>query len=292
MQNAVGVMVDKYMSGKSFIIVGGGNMGASMVRGILRQQLLKPEEMIIIEPSDDRRRGLGDALGIRTGANVAELSGCSVGAVLFAIKPQVAESVCSEYCYFVGAETLVLSCMAGITVENLSKWLGSVGSKGGVPGKISVVRFMPNLPAQVGRAMTVYYANEAVTEEGLLFVRDVLTSFGEAVQVQYEQLINSATAVAGSGTGYLAYILEHYIGAARDVGFTEAEATLLVRESVEGAMALWHERKVDPSVLRQEVTSPGGTTEAAIAVFDELGLGRALRQGVRRAYERAEELAK
>jgi pyrroline-5-carboxylate reductase len=282
-------MVDKYMSGKSFVIVGGGNMGASMVRGIIRRQLLKPHEMIVIEPGDDRRKELRDTLGIETGSNVDELRGCSVGAVLFAIKPQVAQSVCSEYREFLGAETLVLSCMAGITVKNLNEWLGSVG---GADGVRSVIRFMPNLPAQVGRSMSVYYANEAVTEQGLSFVQDVLASFGEALQVQQERLINSATAVAGSGTGYLAYILEHYIGAARDVGFTEEEATLLVRESVEGAMALWSERSVYPSVLRQEVTSPGGTTEAAIAVFDELGLGRALRQGVRRAYERAEELAK
>jgi pyrroline-5-carboxylate reductase len=280
-------MVDRYMSGRSFVIVGGGNMGASMVRGIIRQQLFKPHEIIVIEPGDDRRKELRDALGIETSANVDDLRGRSIGAVLFAIKPQVAESVCSGYRELVEPETLVLSCMAGITVKNLNDWLD-----GGAAERRSIVRFMPNLPAQVGRSMSVYYSNEAVTEQGLLFVRDVLTSFGEALQVDEERLINSATAVAGSGTGYLAYLLEHYIGAARDVGFTEAQATLLVRESVEGAMALWNERKVDPSVLRREVTSPGGTTEAAIAVFDELGLGRALRQGVRRAYERAEELAK
>lgn len=280
-------MVNSSMSHGSFVVVGGGNMGASMVRGIIRQHLFKPDEIIVIEPGDLRRKELQDALGVQTGASVSDLCGREIGAVLFAVKPQVAQSVCSQYGELVGPETMVLSCMAGITVRNLSDWLGK-----GAAGSSSIVRFMPNLPAQVGRSMSVYYASEGVSREGLLFVQNVLTSFGQALHVQEERLINSATAVAGSGTGYVAYILEHYIGAAIDAGFTETEATHLVRESVEGAMALWNERKVDPSVLRKEVTSPGGTTEAAIAVFDDLGLGKALRKGVRRAYERAEELAK
>jgi pyrroline-5-carboxylate reductase len=280
-------MVDSVMSRGSFVVVGGGNMGASMVRGIIRRQLFKPKEIIVIEPGDSRRKELQDDLGIETGASFSELRGREIGAVLFAVKPQVAEVVCSQYVELVGPETMVLSCMAGITVRNLSDWLGS-----DVAASRSIVRFMPNLPAQVGRSMSVYYAGEGVSQEGLSFVQNVLTSFGDALRVHEERLINSATAVAGSGTGYVAYILEHYVGAAMDAGFTEIDATHLVRQSIEGAMALWNERKVDPSVLRREVTSPGGTTEAAIAVFDEQGLGKALRNGVRRAYERAEELAK
>lgn len=279
-------MADNFMSDRSFIVVGGGNMGASMVRGIIRRQLFEPHKIVVVEPSDVRRKELHKTLGVETGASVGELQG-HPGVVLFAVKPQVAQSVCSEYVDILEAETIVLSCMAGITVRNLNDWLGNGDGK-----SRSIVRFMPNLPAQVGRSMSVYFASEAVSQEGVFFVQNVLTSFGQALQVQEERLINSATAVAGSGTGYVAYLLEHYIGAAMEVGFTEEEATQLVRESVEGAMALWNERKIDPSVLRKEVTSPGGTTEAAIAVFDELGLGMALRKGVRRAYERAEELAK
>lgn len=282
MQNAVEKMGNHFMSERSFVVVGGGNMGASMVRGIIRRQLFKQHEIVVIEPGDVRRKELKDTLGIETVASAAGLHRRKIGVVLFAVKPQVAKSVCSEYGELIGPETLVLSCMAGITVRNLGDWLGCR----------SIVRFMPNLPAQVGRSMSAYYPSEEVSQEELAFVQNVLTSFGEALQVQEERLINSATAVAGSGTGYVAYILEHYIGAAMEVGFTEAEANQLVRESVEGAMALWNDRKVDPAVLRKEVTSPGGTTEAAIAVFDELELGRALRMGVRRAYERAEELAK
>jgi pyrroline-5-carboxylate reductase len=280
------------------VVVGGGNMGASMVQGVIGKGLFDAKEIMVIEPDVVRQKKLSVDLGVCVCGNHREyeaLCGTESGieVLLWAIKPQIAEVVVPEYGHLVNKETVILSCMAGIALSKLEAWLDSKRNDE-IQKNLGwqIVRFMPNLPAQIGHSMSVYYLGSNVSSQGRKLAQEFLCSFGQVLEVVKEELVNSATAVAGSGTGYVAYILENYIVAACELGFTTDEAITLVYESMMGALLLWKHRQIDPAVLRREVTSPGGTTEAAIRVFQEAGLGDILRAGIHQACARALELAK
>jgi pyrroline-5-carboxylate reductase len=283
---------------RPLLVVGGGNMGASMIKGILAQGVVSPNELKVVEPDVQRAEQLRKQLEpCKVYTSLLELqtdsSVLSLGSILFAVKPQVAAAVCIEYASVVTENTLILSCMAGISERSLRSWCFGRSDAG------NVIRFMPNLPAQIGKSMTVYHFSEncgtksdlAPYQHGATdFACQLFESFGKALQVKDEVLLNSATAIAGSGTGYLAYIFEHYVAVAQELGFTYEQASLLVKETVMGAVLLWDERNVLPQQILKEVTSPGGTTAAAVAKFVELHLGESLQIGIKKAFERSKEL--
>jgi pyrroline-5-carboxylate reductase len=216
---------------------------------------------------------------------VAESADTRVGSasvVVLCVKPQQANEAMAGVRPFLGAGQTVLSIMAGVTLASLRSGLG----------RAAFVRAMPNTPAQIGLGMTVYCAGEDVGTEGLVKVEALLKACGEALRVADEDAIDAATAISGSGPAYVFFLAEHWSEAAKRLGFSADQAALLVRQTLLGATELWKRQGLSPAVLREQVTSKGGTTAAALEAFREWRVGEGLEEGIGRAYRRAKELAR
>jgi pyrroline-5-carboxylate reductase len=177
---------------------------------------------------------------------------------------------------------VVVSIMAGVPIAALQSGLGHE----------AVVRVMPNTPAQVGLGMNVYHAAPAVGSAQLRAVEALLQASGEALAVQDEDAIDAATAISGSGPAYVFYVAEHWMNAATALGFSAEQAAQLVQQTLIGATALWKEARVPVATLREQVTSKGGTTAAALEHFEQHQVGAHLEGGMARAYQRAKELGR
>ncbi len=159
-------------------------------------------------------------------------------------------------------------------------------------GQQALVRVMPNTPAQVGLGMSVYCADPAVTPQQQEAVEKLFQASGATLAVESEDAIDAATAVSGSGPAYVFFLAEHWMKAAGKLGFSEAQAELLVQQTLAGATELWKRLGVPAGTLREQVTSKGGTTAAALDSFRESGVGPGIEDGVVQAYRRAKELGR
>ena len=159
-------------------------------------------------------------------------------------------------------------------------------------GHTKVVRIMPNTPAQLAQGMSVFHAAKEVNSTEKTLVKQLLDSCGKCFEVQSETMIDAATAISGSGPAYLFYLGEQMVKAAMELGFSESEASQIVQQTIFGSAQLWLHSGESPGTLRQRVTSPGGTTAAAIEKFDDMNIGPGIRQGIHQAFLRAVELSK
>jgi pyrroline-5-carboxylate reductase len=261
-----------------YLFIGGGNMGHALASALIRQGVCLPGNIGVADPFPEARRR-AEALGCvvtetptRTDARV----------VVLAVKPQQAAEAMAALAGRLEARQVVVSIMAGVKVAAIQA----------ATGHRAVVRVMPNTPAQVGLGMNVYHAAPGVTADQLAPVDALLRASGEALAVGSEDLIDAATAVSGSGPAYVFYFAEHWMRAAEGMGFTGDQARLLVQQTLKGATELWRSSGATPGVLRQQVTSKGGTTAAAIESMESAQVGSAIQTGVQRAYERAKELGR
>jgi pyrroline-5-carboxylate reductase len=262
------------------IFIGGGNMGYALAAALIGRGVSRPDQVLVVDPAPAARKR-AEALGCPTAANsdgrVAE------GRVLvLAVKPQGMAEALAPLRGRLRPEQVVVSIMAGVRIGTIQAALGHS----------AVVRVMPNMPAQVGLGMAVFHAHASVQSGQLASVDALLKASGEVLRVESEDLIDAATAVSASGPAYVYYVAEHWIRAAQQVGFTEAQAVLLVRQTLKGATALWQSVGTAPGRLREQVTSKGGTTAAALDAFAAAGVGTGIEAGVRSAYERAKELGR
>jgi len=263
-----------------FAFIGGGNMGRAMATALVERRVCEANELLVVDPDDacrERLRPLGCALAGQADARVSQAR-----VVVLAVKPQGAKEVMASVRPQLRPGQVVLSIMAGVPLAALREGLGHG----------ALVRSMPNTPAQIGLGMTVYVADPTVGEEGLTRVEALLGACGETVRVDGEDAIDAATAVSGSGPAYVFYLAEHWIAAARRLGFSEADATRLVRQTLLGATELWKRSGTAAGTLREQVTSKGGTTAAALDMFRERKVGEGLEAGIGRAYARAKELSR
>src|SRR5262249_21556760 len=252
----------------------------ALAAALIRQGVSKPAEVLVVEPVEVVRE-----LVERLGCAVAEVPDERVGeadVVVLAVKPQQSREAIGELKPVLKPGQVVVSIMAGVRLAALQEGLDHE----------AVVRVMPNTPAQVGLGMNVYHAAPAVSARQQESVEDLLKASGEVLSVQSEDAIDAATAVSGSGPAYVFYLAEHWVAAAIKLGFTEPEATQLVQQTLIGATALWRSASTAPATLREQVTSKGGTTAAALEVFEQSGMGGAVEGGVARAYQRAKELGR
>jgi pyrroline-5-carboxylate reductase len=263
-----------------YAFIGGGNMGTAMAAALIGKGVCEASDILVVDPEEQARERLA-ALGCQVGAEIDKEVG-SAPVVLLAVKPQSAGSVLASLQEVLRAGQVVVSIMAGITLATLREGLDHK----------ALVRVMPNTPAQVGLGMNVYHAAPAVSATQLRAVEALLQACGETLAVASEDAIDAATAVSGSGPAYVFYIAEHWVKAARELGFTEQEAEHLVQQTLIGATALWREQGVPPATLREKVTSKGGTTAAALELFQQHRVGAHFEDGVRRAYQRAKELGR
>jgi len=265
--------------GMEYAFIGGGNMGRAMVSALLHQKVRAAAELIVVEPDRANRERIGEL-----GVAVLERAGGPIGSaavVVLCVKPQQAGEVMAELRPCLRPGQTVLSIMAGVSLAKLREGLG----------QRALVRAMPNTPAQIGLGMTVYCADGDVDPQGLARVEALFRASGETLRVEGEDAIDAATAVSGSGPAYVFYLAEHWGAAAQRLGFTEDQAKLLVQQTLLGATELWKRQALPASALREQVTSKGGTTAAALGEFERRQLGAGIADGIERAYRRAKELS-
>lgn len=264
------------------LLAGAGNMGFALLSGWLDRGL-SPASVIVQDPSPPPRiKQTLDTHGIQVHAEVRAMPK-SPAVILVAVKPQVMDEVFPPLGKLAGRNTVVLSVAAGRPIKGFEASLS--------PG-IAVVRAMPNTPASVGRGITVAVGNAHVTPEQRETCDQLLRAVGEVAWVDDEGLMDAVTAVSGSGPAYVFHLAECMAKAGVDAGLPLALAQQLACWTVAGAGELLHRSDLDPAVLRQNVTSPNGTTYAALQVLmAEDGLAPLMRKTVAAAARRSRELA-
>jgi pyrroline-5-carboxylate reductase len=265
------------------LLAGAGNMGYALLAGWLEGGL-DPRRIVVQEPTPQPRIKQDlDARGIQVQAEVVSLSE-PPAVLLLAVKPQVMDQVLPSLARLVGGKTLVVSIAAGRRIEGLAAHL---------PQGTAVVRAMPNTPASVARGITVAVGNAHVTPAQRETCDHLLRAVGEVAWVDDEALIDAVTAVSGSGPAYVFHLAECLAQAGVAAGLTPELAQQLARWTVAGAGELLHRSDLDAATLRRNVTSPGGTTAAALEVLmADDGLPDLMHKAVAAATQRSRELAK
>lgn len=259
--------------------VGSGVMAEAMIAGILRGGLVRPDQVVSSHPRPERREALEREYGIRTtSGNVEAVRGADV--ILFGIKPQMLGKVGREIGPHLRRGQLVVSVLAGATTAALT----------GIMGHDQVVRSMPNTPARLGKGMTVWYATPATTAAQRAQAAALLGALGVQLEVDDEKMVAMATAVSGTGPTYVFLVMEALIDAAVHLGFPRHVAHDLVIETLEGSTLFAKQSGLHPAELRNMVTSPGGTSAAALHELERGRLRTVLSEAVWASFRRTVEL--
>lgn len=267
------------MNNKKIGFIGAGNMARSLIGGLISSGI-NSDNLYATDPNAEIRNALASDFSIRTFEDNQKLvDECDV--IVFAVKPQLLKEVAAPLTAKDSA--LYLTIAAGITSESLNTWLGS---------NKAIVRAMPNTPSLVLSGATGLYANSRVSDEQKEIAESILRAVGIALWVEDENQLDAVTALSGSGPAYFFMVLEAMEQAAEKLGLPAETARLLAIQTGFGATKLALEVKDDPATLRKNVTSPGGTTEQAIKVFEEQGLTDIFEKAMTAARDKAEELAK
>lgn len=261
-------------------MIGAGMMGEAMIGGLLTHGI-PATHITASEPRPDRRAAMHQQYGITMVASNREAV-ATADVVVFAIKPQLAGVVLPELNGHIPSGALVLSIMAGITIATLRDGLNHA----------AVVRAMPNTPAMIGAGISGWTAVSAVTDLQKSWAQQVLSSLGQAVYVDDEYYINHVTAVSGSGPAYVFLILEAMIDAGVSIGLPRHLAKQLAEQNLLGSMQYALASRKHPAELRNDVTSPAGTTAAGVNAMEKAGLRTAVTEGIKAAFERSIELGK
>ena len=257
--------------------IGGGNMASAIIGGLIHQGL-PASQIEVVEPWAEAREALRKHYGIEAQAEAgAALQ--RAGIVVWAVKPQTFKDAAAQAKAHTQA-ALHLSVAAGIRSDSIAQWLGSE----------RVVRTMPNTPALVGKGMSALYARPAVTAAERQSVEAIMASTGEFLWVESEKQLDAVTALSGSGPAYVFYFLEAMTRAGVGMGLSEQQAHQLAVGTFVGASELARRSDEPPAVLRQRVTSKGGTTYAALQSMEADGVGAAFERAMQAACQRADEL--
>jgi len=258
--------------------IGGGNMASALIGGLLARGV-KRTALCAVEPQPAARRRLAARFKVRVGA-APDARALASDVLVLAVKPQDMRAACAPLSGRLAGQ-LVISIAAGIRLKDLSRWLG---------GHAKLVRSMPNTPALIGAGITGLYASAAVRAADRRRAERILGAVGATVWVKDEGLLDPVTAVSGSGPAYVFWFIEQLAAAGESLGLAPEVARKLALQTVLGAAQLAAGSKEPPRVLRERVTSRGGTTAAALAVFDEARLAEHFRRAVEAASRRGSEL--
>lgn len=258
--------------------LGGGNMASALIGGLLKTGFAA-DDIAVVELSGEGRARLEESFGVRcyAGPDAAALA-CDV--LLLAVKPQQMRDACAPLAPLLGRQ-LVISIAAGLRLADLARWLG---------GHAKLVRAMPNTPALIGAGVTGLCAAPAVSADERASAERILRAVGSTLWIADEAQMDSVTAVSGSGPAYVFLFIEALQRAAADLGFTLAQARQMAIETTLGAARLAAQSDEPASVLRERVTSKGGTTAAALQAMAERGVGDGIVAGVFAADARGREL--
>jgi len=269
---------ESFLNDATIAFIGAGNMARSLISGLLGSGHAAAR-LRASDPAADQRATVA-ALGIEVVEdNAAAIEGAAV--VVLAVKPQVMGTVLSAL--DLDPAQLVISIAAGVPIESLERW--------SAPAQ-PLVRCMPNTPALLGAGITGLFANAAVDAAGRALAERVLGAAGRTLWVAAEPELDAVTAVSGSGPAYFFYLMEAMIDAGEALGLSRAVATELTLETAYGAALMARQRDAEPARLRQNVTSPGGTTERALDILEAAGVRRTLGAAIEGAALRAQELAR
>ncbi|WP_028032415.1 pyrroline-5-carboxylate reductase [Chelativorans sp. J32] len=267
---------------KRVVLVGCGNMGYAMLKGWLAAGKLSASEISVVEPNSDLR-ARAEGHGVSAAAEPGSLGLTEADLIIFAVKPQMIRDVVPNYRSFAPDATF-LSVAAGTAMATFEELLGS---------EAAVIRCMPNTPAAIGKGMLVVFSNRNVRAEVKAFVNDLLTANGAVAGVEDERLMDAVTAVSGSGPAYVFHFIECLTAAGEKAGLPGETAKLLAMQTVYGAAVLAKESGEEPGKLREQVTSPNGTTAAALAILmGEERLQTLVTEAVDAARQRSIELGK
>lgn len=266
---------------KQLAVIGGGIMAEAVLAGILAKALLQPAEIIVGEPLAQRRTYLADRYGVLvTADNLEAAAGAKV--LLLAVKPQVVAVVMASLAPAVDPAVCVLSIVAGLSTAAIREAL---------PVQ-TVIRVMPNTPAQAGEGMCVWVTTPETTPEQMAWGRSVLAALGEELQVSDEKYVDMATAISGSGPAYVFLFIEALADAGVHLGLSRDIATKLAWQTVRGSAIYGQGSNQHPAVLRNMVTSPGGTTAEALDQLEQSGFRAAISKAVTACYEKTLQLGK
>ncbi|KAF0810960.1 pyrroline-5-carboxylate reductase [Alcanivorax sp. S71-1-4] len=261
--------------------IGAGNMATSLVGGMIAKGI-RPARIWMSDVSEARLAELGRQHRVHTTTRNDEVAQ-RCDALVLAVKPQVMAEVCASLRpHFGDRAPLIISIAAGVTVDNLRTWLGDV----------PVIRTMPNTPALVQAGATGLFAGPGVTEEHRTLANQIMGSVGLSFWFEQESELDVVTAVSGSGPAYFFLLMEAMINAGEQLGLDSRTARQLVLQTAWGAAQLAITSEQPPATLREQVTSPGGTTAAALNVFEQAGLRDLVDKALTAARDRARELAK
>jgi len=258
--------------------IGGGNMAVALIGG-LRKQGFSAAGIQVVEPSEEARERLTEAFGVRCVPAIDSAAlNCEI--LVLAVKPQIMREALAPCVGKLGTQ-LVISIAAGLRLDDISRWLG---------GHRVLVRTMPNTPALIGAGITGLYADPSVGLEGRTAAEKILGAVGSTVWIDDEAAMDAVTAISGSGPAYVFYFIEAVEAAALNLGFEPAAARRLTIETFLGAARLAEQSTEPIAVLRERVTSKGGTTEAALLAFGAHGIAGAIEHGIMAAHQRGREL--
>ena len=262
---------------KQIAFIGGGNMASAIIGGLLRQGM-KASNIRVVEPWDPAQAKLRQDFGLEA-QSAPDASLAQAGLVVWAVKPQVFKDVArSTQAHTTHA--LHLSVAAGIRSDSLALWLGSE----------RIIRSMPNTPALIGKGITALYARAAVSPADRQWAQEVIASTGQFLWLEREEQLDAVTAISGSGPAYLFFLMEAMRQTGSELGLPAEQAYQLAVATFIGAGELARASSDPPEVLRQRVTSKGGTTFAAISVMESTGMKERFAEAMQAAYRRAKEM--
>jgi len=271
------------LTNRKITFIGSGVMAEAMIAGLLRQESTQAEALTAAEPRPERLTEITERYGVKgTDDNASAVQDADI--VVLSVKPQSLDKVMTSLKGAVPPNALIFSIVAGAPIEKISNGLEHS----------AVIRCMPNTPAQIGEGITVWTDSDTVTEEQRQMALVILGAMGEQIYVDDESFLDMATALSGTGPAYVFLFMEALIDAGVHLGFHRSIAEKLVIETVRGSVDFYTAQQdtSHPASLRNQVTSPAGTTAAALYYLEKAGFRTAISRAIWAAYERSQELGK
>ena len=278
-------MKNNLLKDTQLAFIGCGVMAESMIAGLLRMELVAPEQVVASHPRQERRAELKKKYKIQTvedNADAVKAVGNDQAIIALCVKPQRIKGVLDELKNVVLPEQLIISIIAGATIEIISETLDNR----------LVVRAMPNTPSQIGQGMTAWTCTSEVDENHRAQVKELLTALGKEIFVETENMIDMATSLSATGPTYIFTFMEAMTDAGVHLGFSRRVSQELVQQTILGSVLFAMESGKHPAELRNMVTSPGGTSAEANYQMEKGGLRTVLSKAIYAAYKRAVELGK
>ncbi|MBI3243689.1 MAG: pyrroline-5-carboxylate reductase [Chloroflexi bacterium] len=268
-------------SNTTIAFIGSGSMAEAMISGLIAQKLIEPQAIVASGPRPERGEALREKYGVRVTTNNREaIEGADV--VVLAVKPQILPTVMPELKGHIQLGSLALSIIAGVKIETIAQGLLHTG----------IVRAMPNTPAQIGEGISVWTASHEVTEAQLKQAEAILGACGQQVFLADEDYLDMATALSGTGPAYVFLFMEALVDAGVHLGFSRHVAEQLVLQTIKGSVEYILHSPNHLARLRNQVTSPGGTSAEALYYLEKAGFRTALSRAVWAAYQRSVQLGR